>query len=92
MRRHGGVVANIIHFYAVTNGVMLNELMHIQKELGQSPQPRQMRRADSDDEQRPEESYDPLDWLASPFDNSRFHVGYTTNHWLEVFRAVKPSV
>ena len=70
----------------------MNELMHIQKELGQSQQPRPKRRADPDDEQRSEDDYDPLDWLASPIDTSRFHVGYTTNHWLEVFRAVKPSL
>jgi hypothetical protein len=63
---------------------MMNELMLIQKELGQAPQPRPMRRADPDDEQRPDDGYDPLDWLASPVDHSRFHVGYTTNHWLEV--------
>ena len=71
---------------------MMNELMHIQKELGHSPQPRTMHRTDPDEDQRSENGYDLLDWLASPVDNSRFHVGYTTNHWLEVFRAVKPSV
>ena len=70
---------------------MMNELMHIQKELGHSPQPRTTHRADPDEDQRSEDGYDLLDWLASPVDNSRFHVGYTTNHWLEVFRAVKRS-
>ena len=68
---------------------MMNKLMHIQKELGHSPQPRPRHAADPGDDQRHEDSHDLLDWLASPVDNSRFHVGYTTNHWLEVFRAVK---
>ena len=30
----------------------MNELMHIQKELGQSPQPRTTHRADPDEDQR----------------------------------------
>ena len=41
INRYGTAVANIFHFRVVSIDVMMKELMHIQKELGQSPQPRQ---------------------------------------------------
>jgi hypothetical protein len=47
------------------------------------------RRLASDEElDAPEDGYDLGDWLAMPVNHSRYHKGYTTNHWLSVFRAV----
>ena len=67
---------------------MMNELLQIQKDLG-APRREPQRRLASDDElDALEDDYDPRDWLAMPVNNSRYHKGYTTNHWLSVFRAV----
>ena len=68
--------------------MMMNDLLQIQKDLGAPPrEPR--RRLESEEElDAPEEGYDPRDWLAMPVNHSLYHKGYTTNHWLCVFRAV----
>ena len=67
---------------------MMNELLQIQKDLG-APQREPPRRRASDEElDALEDDYDPRDWLAMPVNHSRYHKGYTTNHWLSVFRAV----
>ena len=84
-------IANIWVFLAVVSGVMMNDLLQIQKDLGALPrEPR--RRLTSDDElDALEDGYDLEDWLAMPVNHSRYHKGYTTNHWLRVFRAVNAS-
>ena len=70
---------------------MMNDLLQIQKDLG-APQREPRRRPTSDEElDAPEDGYDPGDWLAMPVNHSRYHKGYTTNHWLSVFRAVTAS-
>jgi hypothetical protein len=70
---------------------MMNDLLQIQKDLG-APQREQRRLLASDEElDAPEDGYDPPDWLAMPVNQSRYHKGYTTNHWLSVFRAVTAS-
>ena len=38
-----------------------------------------------------EDGYDQRDWLAMPVNHSHYHKGYTTNHWLSVFRVVTAS-
>ena len=70
---------------------MMNDLLQIQKYLG-APQ-RELRRRQMSDEEldASEDGYDPRDWLAMPVSHSRYHKGYTTNHWLSVFRAVTAS-
>jgi hypothetical protein len=68
--------------------MMMNDLLQIQKDLG-APHREPRRRLASDEElDAPEEGYDPRDWLAMPVNHSLYHKGYTTNHWLCVFRAV----
>jgi hypothetical protein len=83
--------ANIWFFHAVSSGVMINDLLQIQKDLG-APQREPRRRAASGEElDATEDGYDSRDWLAMPINHSRYHKGYTTNHWLSVFRAVTAS-
>ena len=68
----------------------MNDLLKIQKDLGASQ--RERRRLAPDEElDAPEDGYDPRDWLAMPVNHSPYHKGYTTNHWLSVFRAVTAS-
>ena len=67
---------------------MMSDLLQIQKDLG-APRRDPRRRLASDEElDASEDGYDPQDWLAMPVNHSRYHNGYTTNHWLSVFRAV----
>ena len=69
---------------------MLNDFLKIQKDLGAPP--REPRRLVLDEElDAPEDGYDLGDWLAMSVNHSRYHKGYTTNHWLSVFRAVNAS-
>ena len=78
-------------FTAVTSGVMMNDLLQIQKDLG-SPQrePRRLPMA-AEELDASEDACDPRDWLSMPINHSRYHKGYTTNHWLSVFRKLTPS-
>ena len=70
---------------------MMDDFLQIQKDLG-APQ-REPRRPPASDEELEalEDGYDPGDWLAMSLNCSRYHKGYTTNHWLSVFRAVTAS-
>ena len=83
--------ANILVFKAVTSVVMMKDLLQIQKDLG-SPQrePRRLPTA-AEELDASEDGYDPRDWLSMPINHSRYHKGYTTNHWLSVFRTLTPS-
>ena len=70
---------------------MMNDLLQIQKDLG-APQREPRRPLTSDEElDASEDGYEPRDWLAMPVNHSRYHKGYTTNHWLSVFRVVTAS-
>ena len=67
---------------------MMDDLLQIQKDLG-APHREPRRRLASDEElDAPEDGDDPRDLLAMPVNHSRYHKGYTTNHWLSVFRVV----
>ena len=81
-------LSNILIFCAVIKSVMMNELMQIQKDLDQPPRAPAKNLAVNKAVESPEDGYDPNDWLALPRDSSRYHRGYTTNHWLSVFRAI----
>ena len=84
-------IANIRVFLAVVSGVMMNDLLQIQKDLGALPRGPRRRQASDDELDALEDGYDLEDWLAMPVNHSRYHKGYTTNHWLRVFRAVNAS-
>jgi len=70
---------------------MMNDLLQIQKDLGALPRGPRRRQASDDELDALEDGYDLEDWLAMPVNHSRYHKGYTTNHWLRVFRAVNAS-
>jgi len=67
---------------------MMNDLLQIQKDLGAPPRKPQHRLASDEELDAPEDDYDPRGLL---FNHSLYHKGYTTNHWLSVFRAVTAS-
>ena len=70
---------------------MMNDLIQIQKDLG-APQREPRSHLSSDEElDESEDGYDPRDWLAMPVKHNHYHKGYTTNHWLSVFRVVTAS-
>jgi hypothetical protein len=61
--------------------------MKIQNEMGS--QGRQARSDDANDGLYYDEiANDDNNWLGVPANYSPYHPGYTTNHWLIVFRAV----
>ena len=70
---------------------MMNDLLQIQKDLGAPPREPSKHRAPDDDIEISEGGYDPKDWLAMPVNHCRYHKGYTTNHWLSVFRAINAT-
>ena len=69
---------------------MMNDLMKIQNEMG-SPKG-QARAPRSDIELDDHEVVDDQsEWLGVSTNYSPYHTGYTTNHWLMVFRAVETT-
>jgi hypothetical protein len=67
---------------------MMNDLLQIQKDLGASQREPRRRWASDEELGAPEDGHVSRDWLAMPVSHSLYHKGYTTNHWLSVFRAV----
>ena len=67
---------------------MMNELIETKKKWEALERLKWYRDKNIDGDTDPH-MHDPLDWLGSPVDNSRFHKDYTTVHWLHVFRAIK---
>ena len=70
--------------------LMLNDLLKIQNEMGlpqgQSRPPRTARELDYD-----EVVDDHSEWSGISTNYSPYHTGYTTSHWLMVFRAVEST-
>ena len=70
--------------------LMMNDLLKIQNEMGlpqgQSRPPRADRELDYD-----EVVDDQSEWLGISTNYSPYHTGYTTSHWLMVFRAVEAT-
>ena len=65
---------------------MMNDLLKIQQEMG-TPQQRQIRQQTAAcDEDEVNSWADPNDWVADLPKFGIYHRGYTTNHWLQVFR------
>lgn len=65
---------------------MMNELLKIQQDMG-APQHRQrLEQAAVLDEDAADILADPNDWVADLPKFGIYHRGYTTNHWLQVFR------
>lgn len=67
-----------------------NDLIKIQNEMGSQERQERSYRAD-DGSHYDEVADDHNDWLGVPANYSPYHPGYTTNHWLMVFRAVEAA-
>ena len=67
---------------------MMNELLKIQQDMG-APQQHQRRRQNAmHDEDEANSWADANDWVADVPKYGIYHRSYTTNHWLQVFRAI----
>ena len=70
---------------------MMKDLLKIQNEMGlpqgQSRSPRADHELDDD-----EVVYDQNKWSGIPTNYSSYHTGYTTSHWLMVFRVVEATI
>ena len=65
---------------------MMNELLKIQQDMGAPPQQQLRQQATPVDEDEVDTLANPNDWLADLPKFGIYHRGYTTNHWLQVFR------
>jgi hypothetical protein len=76
-----------IKIAAVIYSMMLKQLAEIDRQLDKRGMS-QSRDSDVEKDDSVEDitEYDRRDWLASPRDPSKFHVEYTTNDWLKIFR------
>ena len=70
---------------------MMNDLLKIQSEMG-LPQGQSRRLRADHDLDYDEVVDDQSEWLGVPTNYSPYHTGYTTNHWLLVFRAVEETI
>ena len=70
---------------------MMNDLLKIQNEMGlpqgQSRAIRMDRKLDSDGADDDQD-----EWIGTSTNYSPYHRGYTTNHWLMVFRVVEGTI
>ena len=81
-----GILPKIICIHVVFLPAMMNELLKIQQDMG-APQQRQRRQqAAVLEEDTADIKADPDDWVADLPKFGVYHRGYTTNHWLQVFR------
>jgi hypothetical protein len=66
---------------------MMNELLKIQQDMAAPQQQHQQRQQKSPDDDGDAGHWaDTNDWLADLPKFGLYHRGYTTNHWLQVFR------
>lgn len=71
--------------------MIVNDLIKIQNEMGSQERQERSYRAD-DGLHRDEVAEECNSWLGVPANYSPYHPGYTTKHWLMVFRAVEVTV
>ena len=69
----------------------MNDLLKIQNEMGLPQGQSRPLRADHELD-HDEVVDDHSDWLGVPANYSPYHTGYTTNHWLRVFRAIESTI
>ena len=67
---------------------MMNELIKIQQDMGAPQQQQRHYNAVVRDEDEADSMADPNDWVADLPKFGIYHRGYTTNHWLQVFRTL----
>ena len=88
MRKKMGERAKIIYIHVVLFSAMMNELLKIQQDMGAPQQQQHRHKAAVRDEDEEDILSDPNDWVADLPKFGIYHRGYTTNHWLQVFRAL----
>lgn len=86
VREKTGKLAKIICIHVVFIAVMMNELLKIQRDLGSPQQQQRQQQAAVLEEDAANSLSDPNDWLADLPKFGIYHRGYTTSHWLQVFR------
>ena len=64
----------------------MNELLKIQQDMAAPQQQQQRQQKPPVDDDDADNWADPNDWLADLPKFGLYHSGYTTNHWLQVFR------
>ena len=69
---------------------MMNDLLKIQNEMG-LPQGQSLPYRPDREQDYDEVVDDQNEWLGISPNHSPYHSGYTTNHWLMVFRAVEAT-
>ena len=67
----------------------MNELLRIQQDMGAPQQQQRHQQAAVLDEDAADILADPDDWVADLPKFGIYHHGYTTNHWLQVFRPLQ---
>ena len=80
-----------IYLYHVVLLSMMDDLLKIQSEMG-LPQGQSRRLRVDHDADYDEVDDDQSEWLGVSTNYSPYHTGYTTNHWLMVFRAVEETI
>jgi len=86
MRKKTGGLAKINYIHVVFLTAMMNELLKIQQDMGAPQQQQRRHQAAVRDEDEADILADPNDWVADLPKFGIYHRGYTTNHWLQVFR------
>ena len=79
-------IAKIIYVYVVALLAMMNELLKIQQDMSAPRQQQRRQQADVHDADEVDQLADPNDWVAEIPKFGIYHRGYTTSHWLQVFR------
>ena len=79
-------LTKIICSHVVVLTAMMNELLKIQQDMGAPQQQQRRKQIVARDEDAADILADPNDWVADLPKFGMYHRGYTTNHWLQVFR------
>ena len=79
------------YLFDVVLDIMMSDLLKIQNEMGLPHGQSHSLNADQELDYD-EVADDHIEWLGVPTNYSPYHTGYTTNHWLMVFRAVEATV
>ena len=86
MRKKAGGLAKIFCILVVFLVAMMNELLKIQQDMGAPRQEQRRKQVAVCDEDQANILADPGDWVADLPKFGIYNSGYTTNHWLQVFR------
>ena len=70
---------------------MMNDLLKIQNDMG-LPQGQSRTHRENHEPDHDEIVDDQIEWLGVSVNYSPYHTGYTTNHWLMVFRTVEATI